>query len=246
MGVLGQRAVIRLQVGWVSAVGQRQQNQDCVLVGGMLSVGDVMLDTTLEVDAGRPVLLAVLDGLGGHAAGGVASRVAAGILAGPPVPRDEESLDARVRQAHRTVTGLGRTLDGMAGMATTVAGFVVSPDAYHVFHLGDSAVFRWSEGSVGRLTAAHRVPAGGPGGGALTRCIGAGEEEAPTVDSFPLRRAVRLLACSDGVCDSVSLDDLRGVLGEGTPGDAARGLVQLAWGSGSTDNMTALVADVIP
>lgn len=233
--------------GWVSAAGRRQQNQDCVLAAGMLSVGDVMMETTIEVDAGHPALFAVLDGLGGHAAGGVASRVAAGLLAANPVPTTQEAWTARIGQAHRTVSGLGRTLDGMAGMATTIAGFVITHDAYHIVSVGDSAVYRWSDGALGRLTDPHRAPdPRQPQAHVLTQCIGAGSDPVPDVDSFPLRRQVRLLACSDGVCDAVPVGDLRDVLGSGTAAEAARGLVQLAWASDSTDNMTALVVDVYP
>lgn len=238
---------MRLRVSWVSRAGVRPENQDCVLVAGMLSVADVQGTVWLWVVPGGPVLLAVFDGLGGHAGGGVASRVAAGVLGSPPVPHTEGDLVARVGQAHRTVASLGGALAGMGGMATTLSGFLIDDSSYRVVHVGDSAAYRLVDGSLGRLTEPHRVPdPRRPGATVLTRCLGAGTEEPADTDLYPALRPVRLLACSDGVSEVLTPEQIRRRLGEGDEAEAAAGLVSMAAEAGSRDNMTALVIDVLP
>lgn len=236
-----------VDVGWATATGARPENQDCVLVNGMLSVGDTASAAVLEVDADRPLLVAVFDGLGGHAGGGMASRIAAGVLGAGQTPRNEGDLVADARRAHRTVASFAQALPGTAGMATTMVGFLINGSVYHVFHVGDSLAYRLVDGSVGCLTEPHRAPdLRHPDAMVLTRCLGVGADEAPDIDTFPIRRPVRLLACSDGVSEVLSPDELRMHLAAGIPVEAARGLVSAAEAAGSRDNMTALVVELSP
>lgn len=238
---------MRATVGWASTAGVRPDNQDCVLVGGMLSVGDVAQTATFSVGPRITLLVAVLDGMGGHAGGGVASRVGAAVLGGSPVPRTDEELVERSNQAHRVISNLGATLPGLAGLGTTLVGFLIDEADYRVFHTGDSTAYRLVDGIVGQLTEPHRAEdPRRPGGMVLTRCLGVGSELAPDIESFPLRRAVRLLACSDGVGEVLTSDALRDALATGDPLDASVALIEAATDAGSRDNMTAVVVDLDP
>lgn len=236
---------MRVEVGWVTATGLRADNQDCVLVAGMLSAGDAAQEASFDVDADHPLLVAVFDGLGGHAGGGVASRVAAGVLGGARVPRDDDELTALVRLASRTVSNYSKTIPRTRGMATTVVGFVLDGSSCRVFHAGDSLAFRLADGALGRLTDPHVEPdPWRPGATLITRCLGMGADPGLEIRMLALEGPLRLLASSDGVSEVLSADALRAPLASGTAADAARSLVAAATRAGSQDNMTALVVNV--
>lgn len=235
-----------LRIGWVSRAAARPQNQDCVLVDGMLSVGNVAQTVHLAA-TGRPVVVAVLDGMGGHRGGGVASRLAAALLGDDPMISTEDELTERLLQCHRSVANVGAALPGLGGMGTTIVGFHITDSDYRVFHIGDSTAYRLVDGFVGELTLPDRsADPRMPGAHLLTRCLGVGEEAGPSIDLYPIRRPVRLLACTDGVADALDPQSLAEGLGHGTPGQSAHALCTRAQEAGTRDNVTALVIDLTP
>lgn len=237
----------RLAIGWATSAGSRPQNQDCVLVDGMLSVGDALQSGHVTATPQRPVVAAVLDGMGGHNGGGVASRLAAALLGDAPAITSPEELTERLRRCHRSVSSVGSALPGLAGMGTTVVGFHVTDTHYGVFHVGDSPAFRLVDGFLGALTERDRAPdPRNPGGHLLTRSLGIGAEAPPAVEWYPIRRPVRLLACTDGVADALDNPTLADALGRGTASQAAYDLCNRALAAGSRDNVTALVIDLQP
>jgi serine/threonine protein phosphatase PrpC len=89
------------------------------------------------------------DGMGGHAAGDVASRFVAECLADRgPDARDEAALSQLLREVDLGLYALMRERPALAGMGTTVAGLHVTPSALHVFNIGDSRVYRIDQGLV--------------------------------------------------------------------------------------------------
>ncbi|XYH96527.1 PP2C family protein-serine/threonine phosphatase [Sorangium sp. So ce1128] len=119
-------------------------------------------------------LFMVADGLGGNAAGEVASRMAIEVVkscfeeedtledtwpygAARPHHRDEVRLVLSVRRANRAIYEASRQQDAMRGMATTFAGVLLAPGAAYIAHVGDSRVYRMRAGTLERLTRDHTL-----------------------------------------------------------------------------------------
>ncbi|XXX80210.1 protein phosphatase 2C domain-containing protein [Sorangium sp. So ce134] len=119
-------------------------------------------------------LFMVADGLGGNAAGEVASRMAIEVVkscfeeeddledtwpygAARPRHRDEVRLVLSVRRANRAIYEASQQKDEMRGMATTFAGVLLGPGMAYIAHVGDSRVYRMRGGRLERLTRDHTL-----------------------------------------------------------------------------------------
>lgn len=212
--------------------------------------------------AAPPVFL-VADGMGGHHAGDLASRVAVeefSRLVGRDVATADEvhACFARVAARLRAEVEPGRTV------GTTVAGAAVADHdgaAYWlVFNVGDSRVYRWSGGVLDQISVDHSlvqeyVDAGHltseearvhPERHVITRAVGTGSVPEPDYWMLPATAHDRLLVCSDGLTSELEDVDLARVLASTPdPEAAARALVDAALGAGGHDNVTAVVVDVL-
>ncbi|HEY0215373.1 MAG TPA: protein phosphatase 2C domain-containing protein [Cellulomonas sp.] len=208
----------------------------------------------------HPPVFLVADGMGGHEAGDVASRLAveefaqlAGLTAVDPA-----DVHACFRRAAQRIRAAFERREG----GTTVAGVALGEHdgAPHwlVFNVGDSRVYRWSEGELAQLSVDHSVVQELVDSGALsraaadrhperhvlTRALGTGADPDPDYWMLPARAGDRMLICSDGVTNELSVDDLAQVLGGGADsGATATALVRLAVEAGGRDNATAVVVD---
>ncbi len=210
-----------------------------------------------------PPVFLVADGMGGHAAGDVASRIAVeefGRLAGQQVtgPDDLQVCFQRVaRRLRETVVGVssGTTV---AGVATTVRDGL---DYWLVFNVGDSRVYRWSQDRLVQVSVDHSVvqelvdrgeidqatAAVHPERHVLTRAVGTSGTVAPDYWMLPVGASDRMLLCSDGLTGELSAAEIAAVLAQ--PGDAqevATVLVRRAVAAGGRDNVTAVVVDAVP
>lgn len=208
----------------------------------------------------------VADGLGGHAAGEVASRLAVESLAevDPTAWEDiqgaQETLAEAVREANRVVHAAAQEDPSRAGMGTTLTAAVVHEGQLALAHVGDSRAYLHRAGLLRQLTKDHTaaqeaVDAGyltpeqaarHPERHALARAVGLDAEVA--VDSPPplrLEAGDRLLLCSDGLIDPVSDEAVGRILEEHPePAQACDALVQAALDGGGPDNVTVLVVRV--
>lgn len=238
-------------------------------IGGWGATTDRGLRREVNEDAllADPPLFVVADGMGGHAAGDVASGMAIDVLAGlvgerPISPQD--AIDA-IQQANGAIFGLASSSPGKAGMGTTISGIasVVTGGSEHwmVFNVGDSRVYRLSYGRLTQLTVDHSEAEEMVAAGLLTREQGREYEHrnvvtrslgtTPGVDIdswvFPPIGSERFLVCSDGLTTEVTDDRIRAcLLDNPDPQAAAATLVQLALEGGGHDNVTALVVDAAP
>ncbi|KGM11843.1 PP2C family protein-serine/threonine phosphatase [Cellulomonas bogoriensis] len=209
-----------------------------------------------------PPVFLVADGMGGHAAGDVASRIVVeefSHLAGraSATPDDVHACFARSAARLREAVQVGST----AG--TTVAGAAIAAHeggAYWlVFNIGDSRVYRWAEGEMEQISVDHSVvqeliDAGEigpvqarrhPQRNVVTRAVGTETEPDPDYWLIPAGPADRLLICSDGLTSEVHEDVVAGVLRTvPDPQLAAQDLVDRALAAGGRDNVTAVVVDV--
>jgi len=221
----------------------RDHNEDALVVGAFTACEADMADpVTWEAPLAGPVLVAVADGMGGHAAGEVASAHTVRTLAAT-TPPDLTRIASVLHRIDGELRAMARADAAVAGMGTTVAGVVVGPDGALRFGVGDSRVYREHGGYLAQISVDDRGPSGG-----LTQCLGGrrdGSELHATVE--PLDGAGRLLLCSDGLSDLVELETMEQLLGQ--PGGAARSVKALwaaAMNGSGRDNITVALVEILP
>lgn len=239
----------------------RENNEDHSLI----------LDCSLPgYDAGRlGTLFAVADGMGGHAAGEVASRMACETIQaeygfGPPVVNGRltpKMLQQRLRRAvecaNRRIRQQALQSGRLAGMGTTLSAMVLFKDHLLIGHVGDSRIYRLRERRLKRLTTDHTetqalFDAGyldtaeadvDPRRHILTQAVGC-EENMETIEMRiePLAEQDTFLLCSDGLHDMLSDRQIAQILNaHPTPRAAGRKLVEEALAAGGEDNVTVIV-----
>ena len=208
-----------------------------------------------------PPVFLVADGMGGHDAGDVASRLAVeefAQLAG----RTSATADDVHACFTRTAARIRDVFEGRAG-GTTVAGVAVPEhddgSYWLVFNVGDSRVYRWAGDVLTQISVDHSVVqelidrgeldasqvGAHPERHVLTRALGTGPSPEPDYWMIPAGPYDRLLMCSDGLTREVSDATIAGVLGRyGDPQEAAQELVRLAIDAGGHDNVSTVVVDV--
>jgi PPM family protein phosphatase len=244
-----------LRVSALTNIGSvRAENQDCVLVGGWVSAGDASFSDQIELGSAGTYVVAVCDGLGGHAGGSVASRIAALTLGSAAWPAIDADLVRRhIKRAAINVQTASDDVRGMRGLGTTVAGLAFGAAEFCVFNVGDSSIFRATDGYVGELSVPdRRDDPHRPGATTLSQSLSIFTAvPVPHTEVFPIPRPLRLLVCSDGLTDVVDPGELRAALqGDiGAPGAAEKStsaLLAAALAGGAPDNISLVVVDVIP
>jgi len=230
--------------GVATATGRRTGNEDAYL-------------------AVAPVFL-VADGMGGHDSGEVASALVVdqfADLGGRPDVEPQDLLE-RIRRSAAQIRALPEGSGRDAG--TTVAGVAIGVrddiPYWLVFNIGDSRVYRVTDGVLEQVTVDHsevqeqldagvispRDVARHPRRHVVTRAVGAFATTEPEFWMLPVGAHDRMLVCSDGLTGE--LDDVtiaRILLDRPEPQSAADGLVQAALACGGRDNVTVVVVDVV-
>jgi protein phosphatase len=211
-------------------------------------------------DPARGTLMLVADGMGGAAAGEVASRLAVDTVAdvyfatgnGTPGRALQVALLAANDAIHEKAGG-DRDLAGMGTTCTAVA--VIGRDLWWA-HVGDSRAYLLDGSGLRQLTRDHSLAAEFErqgGGGApprarnvLTRCLGVVPEVQVDGEAKPVRLedGAGLLLCSDGLTNLVDDGEIQQVLSMHHPDGACRSLVQLARERGAPDNVSVAVAKI--
>lgn len=209
-----------------------------------------------------PPVFLVADGMGGHDAGDLASRIAVeefAQLAGQPAASSDDVHACFARTSTRIRAEFTRGRQG----GTTVAGVAVTEHDggwyWLVFNVGDSRVYRWSEDVLDQVSVDHSVvqeliEAGEltpdsarrhPERHVLTRALGTGEAPEPDYWLLPAGVDDRLLICTDGLTRELTDEQITQVLrAVDDPQEAAARLVQEALERGGRDNVSAVVVDV--
>ena len=238
-----------------------------LLVGSATDVGLVRSNNQDQFLV-SPGLYAVADGMGGHAAGEVASSTAIKALQAAFAASGEhsaEALESAAKAANRAVWEQARTNRGMLGMGTTLVALAVvehgdGTNALAVAHIGDSRLYLLRESALQQLTVDHSLvqelvddgrisPAQAavhPQRHVLTRALGVEPTvQVDLIDVTP-RHGDRYLLCSDGLPREASDEQIAAVLTRfSDPSEAAKELVTLANDRGGSDNITAVVVDVL-
>ena len=213
---------------------------------------DAVLSETLP--DGR-ILVAVADGMGGHAAGEVASALALKTLS--EAVQQGSALDDAFRLANERVHAKARE-PGKQGMGTTLVAMLLDGDSYQIANVGDSRGYLVTGEGARRITEDHSFVTEAIKRGqseeeamasqwkdVLTRCIGTeAEVEVDLFGPFPVDPDTAVLLCSDGLYKVLSDADLGGMfLESGGPRGAAQSLVANAYEAGSDDNISVAIAE---
>jgi PPM family protein phosphatase len=237
---LGIRYAVRSDVGLI-----REGNEDSAYAG--------------------PHLLAIADGMGGHAAGEVASSVAIAALAGldqqPPVSHPLEALAAAVASASSTMQQMTAEDPSTQGMGTTLTALLWDGHSVAICHIGDSRAYLLRDGELHQITRDHTLvqslvddgkispaeAAGHPQRSLVMRALQSGTDAEPDLSVLEAEAGDRYLLCSDGLSDVVTSEEtLRDTLIRiGDRNEAVEQLINLALRGGGPDNITCIVADVV-
>jgi protein phosphatase len=219
----------------------RDQNEDSVF-------------PTSSGESTDEVLAIVADGMGGHVAGEVASRIAINAAASSDLrPTD------RVAAGNRAIREEVARDPGLEGMGTTMTLLRVEDNTATIAHIGDSRAYLLRDGELRQVTEDHTVAAEYVAQGqlspeeaashpqrhmllrtlGLTRFVDVDEVE---VDLAP---GDRILLCSDGLSEMVRDGAIGKILADGTPDEVVWNLVETANDAGGVDNITVVVVDAV-
>ena len=208
-------------------------------------------------DESRAVF-AVADGMGGHLAGEVASRMA--IEAVQRMARENErpgiaALREAVACAHETILAHAQDHIECAGMGTTLSVLWLGENYAYIAHVGDSRIYRLREGSLTQITQDHSlveelVRAGlitreqartHPRRNIITRALGTHGENEPDLLVTDVQDGDVFLLCTDGLTGMVPDDEIERTLRDCGIEAAADRLIALALDAGGRDNMTLIL-----
>lgn len=191
-------------------------------------------------------LYAVADGMGGHAAGEVASRIAIETLAryrsrtSPP----HDLLAAAFNRAHMAILNGMQNYPERRGMGTTMTAILTRGIRTYYAHTGDSRLYHFRGVGTRQVTKDHTLPELGPS--VLASCLGSDSNAFKHLDTglIDTVKGDLCILCSDGFADYADADMVNDlIIGSGTrkPGDLASVFVEHAMRSGGHDNITVVV-----
>jgi protein phosphatase len=208
----------------------------------------------------EPPLYAVADGLGGHQAGEIASRVAVDSLAeDAPASNDAAALGRAVERANDAVLDAADQGLGREGMGTTLTAAVVRGTRITLGHVGDSRAYLLHEGTLSRITEDHSVVAdmirGGtlteeearvhPSRSVITRALGSDEDMRADTRDIVAQAGDVLLLATDGLHGMLTDAEIGEVLDSASdPTSAAKALIAAANKAGGSDNITVVVVEI--
>jgi serine/threonine protein phosphatase PrpC len=209
-----------------------------------------------------PRLLAVADGMGGHAAGEVASKVVIAALAPLDDDAPGEDLLGQLRDAvlagNDAISELVANDPDLEGMGTTLTAILFAGNKIGLVHVGDSRAYLNRNSSVSQIThddsfvqslidEGRITPdeaANHPQRSLLLRAL-TGQDVEPSLTIREARAGDRYLICSDGLTSVVSMETLQEAIRIPDPQECADRMIELALKGGGPDNITVIIADVI-
>ncbi|WP_026421824.1 PP2C family protein-serine/threonine phosphatase [Actinokineospora inagensis] len=209
-----------------------------------------------------PRLLSLADGMGGHVAGEVASKVVIAALA--PLDDDEPGEDLLGQLREATLAGNGAIAELVAGdpdldgMGTTLSAILFAGNRIGLVHVGDSRVYLLRNGQFSQIThddtfvqslidegrITEEEAATHPQRSLLLKAL-TGHEVEPSLTVREARSGDRYLLCSDGLSGPVSHETLSEAIRIPDPQECADRMIELALRGGGPDNVTVIIADVV-
>lgn len=206
-----------------------------------------------------PPLFIVADGMGGHAAGEVASEIAVRTISRhAPEHPDAHALGKAVEEANRAIIEASLSNPKREGMGTTCTAALLEGERLVIAQVGDSRAYLFHDGRLQQVTRDHSLVANmieagqitpeeartHPQRSVITRALGNDPACRPDLYELTVQAGDRILLCSDGLSSMVSADAMQAVLTRALdPQRCASQLVNAAIAAGGLDNVTVVVVD---
>ncbi len=212
--------------------------------------------------ATRGSLFAVADGMGGHAAGQIASEIALkNVLSGYYDSIGDDigpALTNAMRLANETVYAIAQMIPERAGMGTTMTALALVENRAVVAHIGDSRAYLIRDGDMRQVTRDHslieeQIRQGvitrdeaeiSPFRNVITRCIGTMPVIEPETFEEKVLAMDRWVLCTDGLTAHVEPEEICQIALHHAPSEACRQLVELANARGGRDNITLIIVHI--
>lgn len=214
-----------------------------------------------------PQLIAVADGMGGHAAGEVASRIAVQVLQSltetlTSAEIDEDSVeDLLMHSLHSIDVEISVVTDEeieKRGMGTTLTALLIRDKFISLLHVGDSRCYRLRGNTLEQLSNDHTViqelldqgaisqaeAAEHPQRSMLTQALRGDGDVTPVLQMYEVKKGDRYLLCSDGLSGVLTEKEIKIGLKKSDKADAVKFLVDATYVNGAPDNVTVLIADI--
>ncbi|MDR1015750.1 MAG: Stp1/IreP family PP2C-type Ser/Thr phosphatase [Coriobacteriales bacterium] len=247
------------RAGPFSRVGAKSRTAPHADVGSRTDVGRIR-DHNEDSLLVLPPLYVVADGMGGHAAGEVASELAVRVFEDAEIRgTDGTALRDAVLESNRVIIDAARRGIGREGMGTTLTAAVIENDQLLIAQVGDSRAYLMRDGQLRQVTRDHsfvaQLVATGrltpeearvhPKRSVITRALGSDEGLQPDIYEVCIHTGDRLMLCSDGLNSMVDTARLSQLLAAAPdPQAAADALVDAANEAGGHDNITVIVVDI--
>ena len=214
-----------------------------------------------------PQLIAVADGMGGHAAGEVASRIAVEVLQSltPALTSediDEDSIeDLLMHSLHSIDSEISVVTDEdneKRGMGTTLTALLIRDKYISLLHVGDSRCYRLRGNTLEQLSSDHTViqelldqgaisaaeAVEHPQRSMLTQALRGDGDVTPVLQMYDIKKGDRYLLCSDGLSGVLTEKEIKVGLKKSDKDEAVKFLVDATYINGAPDNVTVLIADI--
>ena len=233
----------------------RPHNEDCIAVGDWLGQGAMEEPAQFTLPVEEPLLCLVADGLGGHAAGEVASRYAARRLSAEvgALGKDKAAIADCLLRINTEMQAEMRSHPNQAGMGTTVAGLIITPTGITAFNVGDSRIYRGRQQRLLQVSTDDTPEAVYFGladtlfrSHIITQCLGGLElhrQLAPHLVTHALEKEELYLLCTDGLTDMLNRHRLEASLAENLSETTCR-LFGQAMAAGGSDNISIILARI--
>ena len=202
-------------------------------------------------------LVAVADGMGGHAGGEVASTIAITALTAKQI--DEDSLLTVTKEIDLAILDRSNSQPELAGMGTTLTALHLTGDAVGLLHVGDTRCYAFAGGKLNQLSNDHTVmqelidqgritpdeAVNHPQRSLLTHALMGDSGFDPVVQLYPIKLGDQFLLCSDGLTGVLSDLEITKIIKKYSGQELVENLVSETRAKGAPDNVTVIWAEVV-
>ena len=225
----------------------------------VFALSDLGLQREGNEDSGliSPKLIAVADGMGGHAGGEVASTIAITALATTEI--NENSLLTITKDIDSAILHKSQTQPDLAGMGTTLTALHINNEAVELLHVGDTRCYAFADGKLNQLSHDHTVmqelidqgritpdeAVNHPQRSLLTHALMGDSGIEPVIQLYPIKIGDQFLLCSDGLTSVLSDFEIGKILKKYSGQELVENLVAETKAKGAPDNVTVIWAEIV-
>ncbi len=225
----------------------------------VFALSDLGLHREGNEDSGlvSPKLIAVADGMGGHAGGEVASTIAITALA--KTETNKHSLLTITKDIDTAILDKSNSQPDLAGMGTTLTALHITDEAVELLHVGDSRCYAFTSGKLNQLSHDHTViqelidqgrispdeAINHPQRSLLTHALMGNSGLEPVIQLYPIKLGDQFLLCSDGLTTVLSDFEIGKIVKKYSGQELVENLVAETKAKGAPDNVTVIWAEIV-